>query len=275
MTPQAGFAAPRRVARSGWGAAMGWLAGRRVPAAALLALALLGVGCSTLPKTGPDTVPPIRRYEDVVTTPGPHLLDVPDPLEGFNRGAYRFNYYFDTYVLLPVVRAYEFLMPDYAEDRVSSALDNIAEFGNLTNNLLQLKARDLGITAGRVVVNSTAGVAGLWDPATGWGLERRAEDFGQTLGHYGLGAGPYLVLPFFGPSSVRDAAGLAADSAAFSFIGPSAWVNELSISAAYGATSAVDRRHRIPFGYHESGSPFEYELLRMLYPMRREFEVAD
>jgi phospholipid-binding lipoprotein MlaA len=211
----------------------------------------------------------------VVQSPGPHLLDVPDPLEGYNRGAYRFNYYFDTYVLRPIVRAYEFVMPDYAEDRVSSALDNIAEFGNLTNNLLQLKPKDFGITVGRVVLNSTAGVAGLWDPASEAGLERQPEDFGQTLGHYGVGAGPYLVLPFFGPSSVRDAVGLAADSAAFNFIGPSAWVNELSVSAAYGATSAVDRRHRIPFGYLESGSPFEYELLRMLYPMRREFEVAD
>jgi phospholipid-binding lipoprotein MlaA len=254
---------------------MGWLAGRRALGAAVLAATLLGYGCSTLPRTGPDTVPPIRRYEDVVKGPGPHLLDVPDPLEGFNRGTYRFNYYFDTYVLRPVVRVYEFVMPDYAEDRVSSAVDNIGEFGNLTNNLLQLKLTDAGITAGRVVVNSTVGVAGLWDPATGWGLERQPEDFGQTLGHYGLGAGPYLVLPFFGPSSVRDATGLAADSATFTFIGPSAWVNELSISAAYGATSAVDRRHRIPFGYHESGSPFEYELLRMLYPMRREFEVAE
>ncbi len=236
---------------------------------------LLVSGCATLPETGPQTTPPIRRYEDVVTTGGPHLLEAPDPLEGFNRRAYRFNYYLDRYLLLPVVRAYEFLLPDYAEDRISSALDNIGEFGNLANNLLQLKLGDAGITLGRVLVNSTVGVAGLWDPATGWGLRRQPEDFGQTLGRYGLGSGAYLVLPVLGPSSARDAAGVLADSAAFSLVGPSAWVNEVSVSAAYGGTAAVDRRHRVSFRYYETGSPFEYELLRMLYPLRRELEVAD
>ncbi len=206
---------------------------------------------------------------------GPHLLEVPDPLEGFNRGAYRFNYYFDKYAFLPVVRAYEFILPGYAQDRISSALDNIGEFGNLANNLLQLRLKGAGITVGRFVINSTVGVAGFWDPATELGLRRQPEDFGQTLGHYGVAPGAYLVLPVLGPSSVRDAAGLAADSAAFALVGPSAWVNDLSISAAYGGIAAVDRRHRIPFRYHQTGSPFEYELLRMLYPLRRELEVAN
>jgi phospholipid-binding lipoprotein MlaA len=258
-----------------WGLAMEWLAGRRAVATAALAGVLLTYGCSTLPKTGPETVPPLRKYEDVVTTPGPHPLEVADPLEGFNRGVYRFNYYFDEYLLLPVVRAYEFILPDYVEDRISSAVDNIGEFGNLTNSLLQLKFKDAGITLSRFVINSTVGVAGLWDPATAWGLERQPEDFGQTLGRYGVGSGAYLVLPVFGPSSARDAVGLAADSAAFNLVGPSAWVNEFAVSAAYAGTAAVDRRHRIPLRYYESGSPFEYELLRMVYPIRRELEVAD
>ncbi len=188
---------------------------------------------------------------------------------------YRFNYYFDTYAFLPVVRAYEFVTPVYVQERISNAVDNIGEFGNATNNLLQLKFKGVGITLARFAINSTVGVAGLWDWATGWGLRRQTEDFGQTLGHYGVGGGPYLVLPVFGPSNVRDTAGLAADSAAFALIGPSAWINEWQVSVTYGGISAVDRRHRIPFRYHETGSPFEYELLRMLYPLRRELEVAD
>jgi phospholipid-binding lipoprotein MlaA len=245
-----------------------------LPTALLTAAFLLGA-CSTLPRTGPDTMPPLRTYDAVVQGGGPTLLDASDPLEGFNRGSYRFNYYFDEYVFLPVVRAYEFLLPDYVEDRVSSAVDNIGEFGNLTNSLLQWKPRKAGITLGRFVINSTVGIAGLWDPATAMGLERQSEDFGQTLGHYGVGPGAYLVLPILGPSSARDTTGLVADSVAFSLVGPLAWIDEVAVSAGYAGTAAVDRRHRTRFRYRQTGSPFEYELLRMLYPMQRELQVAD
>ncbi|RNC68265.1 MAG: VacJ family lipoprotein [Desulfuromonadales bacterium] len=236
---------------------------------------LLTCGCSTLPQTGPNTVPPLRTYESVVKEDGPHLLEVSDSIEGFNRGAYRFNYNFDKYFFIPVVRTYEFILPDYVEDRISNAIDNINEFGNLTNNLFQLKFKDSGITLGRFIINSTVGIAGLWDPATTFGLERQPEDFGQTLGHYGAGNGSYIVLPILGPSNVRDTSGFIVDSAAFSLIGPSAWVDDTGISAAFAGTSAVDKRHRIPFRYHQTGSPFEYELLRMLYTMKRDFDIAN
>jgi len=158
---------------------------------------------------------------------------------------------------------------------VSSAVDNISEFGNVTNKLLQLKFKGAGITLSRFAINSTVGVAGLWDPATTLGLKRQPEDFGQTLGHYGVGAGPYLFLPLLGSSRVCDTTGIMADAAVFSLVGPSAWVNEFGISAASTGTAAVDARHRIPFRYHQTGSLFEYELLRMLYTIRREFEVAN
>ena len=253
---------------------MASFAGRPAAEISAVVVFLLVCGCSTLPHTGPDTVPPLRTYERVVTDPGPHLLEVPDSIEGFNRGVYRFNYYFDKYFFIPIVRTYEFILPNYAQDRVSNAVDNIGEFGNVTNNVLQLKLKGTGITLGRFLVNSTLGVAGLWDPATTLGLKRQPEDFGQTLGHYGVGNGSYLVLPALGPSNVRDTAGFAADTAAFNLVGPSAWVNEFSISAAYGGTAAVDARHRIHFRYHQTGSPFEYDLLRMLYTIRREVEVA-
>jgi phospholipid-binding lipoprotein MlaA len=231
-------------------------------------------GCSTLTQTGPNSLPPLRTYEAVVPDHGPHLLEVDDPIEGLNRGTYRFNYYLDEYLYHPVVRAYEIVLPDYVKDRLSDALDNIGEFGNLTNNLFQTKLKDAGITVSRIIINSTVGFAGLWDPATAMGLTRKPADFGQTLGHYGVGSGPYLVLPGLGPSNVRDATGLAADSAAFSLVGPIAWVNEPAVSGAFWGISALDKRHRIPFRYHQTGSPFEYDLLRMLYTIKREFDVA-
>jgi phospholipid-binding lipoprotein MlaA len=230
---------------------------------------LVASGCSTLAQMGPTSQPALRSYDAIVTDAGPHPLEVADPLEGFNRGIYRFNYYFDEQVYRPVVRVYDFLLPDLVKDRIADALDNIGEFGNLTNNVLQAKLADAGITVGRVLINSTVGIAGLWDPATRWGLHRRPADFGQTLGRYGLGGGPYLTLPVLGPSNVRDATGLAADAAAFSFVGPAAWVNETPVSAAYGAVSALDGRRRATFRYGETGSPFEYEFLRTLYTIRR------
>lgn len=237
-------------------------------------VALLVCGCSTLTVTGPNSLPPLRTYEAVITEPGPHLLEVDDPIEGFNRGTYRFNYYFDEYFYHPVVRGYEIVLPDYAKDRVSDAIDNIGEFLNLTNNLLQTKFIDAGITLSRFIINSTVGFAGLWDPATEMGLTRKPADFGQTLGHYSVASGPYLMLLALGPSNVRDTAGLAADSAALTIVGPVAWINQTAVSATLGGITFLDKRHRIPFRYHQTGSPFEYDLLRMLYTIKREFDVA-
>ncbi|MDX2480816.1 MAG: VacJ family lipoprotein [Desulfuromusa sp.] len=239
----------------------------------LLSIALLS-GCSTLPKPGPDTEPAIRQQADLVPEGTELDVEVYDPIEGFNRGAYRFNYYFDKYLMLPVVAGYQFIMPDYFEDRVSSFVDNVYEFNNFTNNLLQLKIKKTGITLSRFVINTTVGVAGLWDPAKHWGLRRQPEDFGQTLGHYGVGHGPYMVLPFFGPSNLRDTTGLVTDSVAFSVAGPPAWVDDDTTTLVFTAVSAVDKRKRIPFRYYGSGSPFEYEQIRMLYTKKRELDIS-
>ena len=231
-------------------------------------------GCSTVPKPGPDTEPAIRQQADLV--PEGTILDVEvyDPIEGFNRGTYRFNYYFDKFIFLPIVSVYQFILPDYAEDRVSSFVDNVYEFNNFTNNLLQLKFKETGITLARFVVNTTVGVAGLWDPATHWGMRRQPEDFGQTLGHYGVGHGPYIVLPVFGPSNLRDTTGLVTDAVAFSVAGPPAWVDDDTTTLVFTGVAAVDRRKRIPFRYYGSGSPFEYEQVRMLYTKKREQDIV-
>jgi phospholipid-binding lipoprotein MlaA len=235
---------------------------------------LLAAGCSTTPKPPIDLEPPKHTAEEVLKETVVYPIDIYDPLEGFNRRMYTFNYYFDKYLYLPVVNTYAFITPDYMEDRVSDFVDNVFEFNNFTNNLLQLKFKQAGITLGRFVTNSTIGIAGLWDPATGMGMSEQLEDFGQTLGHYSVGHGPYIVLPVFGPSNLRDTTGLVTDSALFATTGPPAWVDDDDVTLVFTGVSAIDRRHRQPFRYYRSGSPFEYEMIRMLYTRKREMEIA-
>ncbi len=135
-----------------------------------------------------------------------------DPLEGMNRGIFWFNDKVDVYALEPAGKVWDAVMPD----RVKRSLANF--FGNLRfpivagNDLLQAKFQHAASDVGRFVVNTTVGVAGFFDPATGWGLEAHDEDFGQTLGYWGVPPGPFLMLPFWGPSNPRDTVGLAADS---------------------------------------------------------------
>ncbi|MBW2452713.1 MAG: VacJ family lipoprotein [Deltaproteobacteria bacterium] len=239
-------------------------------------LVLFVSGCSVTPKVDPNIAyePPKHQAEDVLREGVVYASDVYDPWEGMNRRIYSFNYYFDKFIFLPIVRTYEFITPDYVEDRVSNFVDNVFEFNNFTNNLLQLKFKRTGITLVRFVVNTTVGVAGLWDPATGWGMPRQTEDFGQTLGHYGVGHGPYIVLPILGPSNLRDTTGFVGDTLAFNNFGPPYWVDDDDVALAFTVVSAIDKRHRESFRYYQSGSPFEYGMIRMLYTSKREIEIA-
>ena len=244
----------------------------------LLAMAMMALlftsGCSITPQQTVDLGPPLHTAENTLEEGTVYASDIYDPLEGFNRRAYTFNYYFDKFLFLPIVKTYEFITPDYVEDRVSSFVDNVFEFNNFTNNLLQLKFKQTGVTLARFVVNTTVGVAGLWDPATHWGMKRQPEDFGQTLGHYGVGNGPYLVLPIFGPSNLRDTTGLITDTVAFSVAGPPAWVDDDTTTLVFTGVSSIDKRKRTPFRYYQSGSPFEYGMIRMLYTSKREIEIS-
>lgn len=245
--------------------------GRRLLGLTLILLVVSA--CSTAPVVTGPVEPPLRRYEDLVKPGQPNMLDVKDSVEGFNRGSYRFNYYFDEMIYRPVVRGYEFITPTYVQGRVSDAIDNIGEITNLTNNLFQFKFKAAGITVSRFVINSTIGVGGLWDQARKMGLKRQTEDFGLTLGHYGTGSGTYLMLPVFGASNVRDTTGLVADVATSRYLGPVAWINDSIFTYAYSGIYAIDRRHRTPFRYRQTGSPFEYELIRSLYTMKRDFDI--
>jgi phospholipid-binding lipoprotein MlaA len=237
-----------------------------------LAAVLFAAGCATQQITNLE--PPLHTPENTLKEGVEYAVEVYDPLEGMNRRIYTFNYYFDKFIYLPIVNVYEFITPNYVEDRVSNFVDNILEFNNFTNNLLQLKFEATGITLGRFLVNSTIGIAGLWDPATSMGMQRQPEDFGQTLGHYGVGNGPYIVLPILGPSNLRDTTGLITDAVAFSVAGPPAWVDDDDTTLIFNVVAAVDARHRQSFRYYKTGSPFEYEMIRMLYAAKRDIQIA-
>ena len=192
-----------------------------------------------------------------------------------NRALYRFNATFDEYLFLPLTRAYEFVTPVFIQDRISGIFSNISDIRNLTNAMLQLRPARTGRIFTRFLINTTLGLGGMWDPATKLGFPRHVEDFGQTLGWYGVGHGPYIVLPVFGPSGLRDTAGLAADTTAqiFYLAQPTDMDRNTEWGASYTGMNAVDTRHNIPFRYYQTGSPFEYDLLRLLYSKKRELDI--
>lgn len=134
-----------------------------------------------------------------------------DPWERFNRGMYNFNDKIDRAILKPVAKGYRAVTPDAVEKGISNFFSNLGEIKVLANDILQLKLITALSDTGRFLVNSTIGIGGLFDVAKHMKLEKHNEDFGQTLGRWGVPDGPYLVLPFFGPSSVRDSIGIRAD----------------------------------------------------------------
>lgn len=143
--------------------------------------------------------------------PAPIPDPVEDPIEGVNRAVFAFNDVLDRFVIKPVAQAYGYVMPGVAKRAVRRAFTNLESPIVLANDLLQLEPEDAMVTTGRFVINSTAGVAGLFDVASELGIEGHPADFGQTLHAYGSGPGPYLVLPVLGPTTLRDGAGRAVD----------------------------------------------------------------
>src|SRR3990172_10107006 len=134
-----------------------------------------------------------------------------DPFEPLNRGIYHFNDGVDTAVFRPVAEVYRGVLPQFMRTGVSNFFSNINDVIVALNNLLQAKFLNTVSDVGRIVVNTTVGLLGVLDVATEIGLEKHNEDFGQTLGYWGIGDGPYLVLPLLGPSSARDAVGWFGD----------------------------------------------------------------
>lgn len=134
-----------------------------------------------------------------------------DPAEGFNRAVFAFNEGLDGALVRPVAKGYERFFPNPVRTGVANFFSNVADVFISVNNLLQGKPTEAVGDAGRFIINSTFGIAGIFDVATDMGLEKHEEDFGQTLGRWGASTGPYLVIPVFGPRDVRDTVGLVAD----------------------------------------------------------------
>lgn len=141
--------------------------------------------------------------------PGP--TEEQDPFEGFNRAMYSFNDTVDKAILKPIAQGYDAALPAPASKGVSNFFSNIDDVVVIFNDLLQFKFSQAAHDTGRIFFNTTVGLLGFLDVATAMDLPKHNEDFGQTLGYWGVGDGPYLVLPFFGPSSVRDTVGLIGD----------------------------------------------------------------
>ena len=199
--------------------------------------------------------------------------DPRDPWEGYNRAVFAFNNGLDTALLKPAAQAYDTVVPEPVDQGVSNFFANLGEVGNFANSLLQAKPGASVRALVRLTINSTVGLLGLFDIATELGIERGAEDFGQTLGAWGAGPGPYLVLPVLGPSTVRD--GLAAPVDFLS--GPTGWLDDPAARNAALAVAGVDARADLLETEEavEELTADKYALMRNAYLDRRDYEVSD
>ena len=231
-----------------------------------LLAALLLAGCATAPTapTAPGAQPAAAGDGDPV---------VHDPLERMNRGIFAFNEGIDRWFLEPVATGWDFVMPDPVELAIQHFFRNLNFPVVFVNDLLQAKPVAAVEDLGRFMINSTAGVAGFFDPATHLGMPESDEDFGQTLGVWGVPAGPYLVLPVLGPSNPRDTGGLVVDSATrvYTFFLP------IYVNIASTSVSIVNRRSRLLETIREERkAAFDfYAAVRNAYVQRRENQIGD
>ncbi len=248
---------------------------RTFRASLLASLAVLYIaGCSTATvREGDEDIEPAFPADRIVQEDIDFSFDAYDPWEGFNRTIYRFNYHFDRFVFLPAVRGYQAVLPDVAETGIHNFFNNFRDIRTLYNSILQAKGRKTLETTSRILWNSSVGLLGFVDVASHMDLPRQEEDFGQTLGRWGVGPGPYLVLPLLGPSSLRDGIGTGVDIFAMGLIRDQIIDLEIWQRVVWGVVDAIDTRANIPFRYFETGSAFEYEMVRMLWSTTRELEV--
>jgi phospholipid-binding lipoprotein MlaA len=207
--------------------------------------------------------------------PAVSAVEAEDPLEVVNRNIFEANQVFDRIVLKPVAEGYLAIVPEDGRDAVRRVLDNMKEPTLFFNNALQGEVERAGITAGRFAVNTTAGLGGILDVATNWGLPRQPADFGQTLFVWGVPSGPYLVLPLFGPSNPRDAIGMGLDSYAdpLSLFSKMDAFEEITITRF--VSDGIDQRARVidVLDDLEKNSLDFYAQLRSLAQQRRAAEL--
>jgi phospholipid-binding lipoprotein MlaA len=221
---------------------------RKLPLSAALLLVL--TGCASIP-------------------PGPR--DPRDPLERYNRSMHRFNDVVDRTVARPAAVVYSKVTPRPVRTGVSNFLTNFSYPVVIVNDLLQAKGRQFVRDTGRLVVNTTIGIGGLFDPASRWGLKVNNEDFAQTLGVWGIPSGPYLVLPLLGPSTVTDTVGRVADQV----VEPRTYVNGVTNRVLWGLNLLDTRAGLLQTDQVIRKSFDPYAFVRNAYLQRRAFQVYD
>ncbi len=193
-----------------------------------------------------------------------------DPWEGVNRAIFRFNDTVDTYAMKPIAQAYQFITPQFLEDGIHNMFNNIGDVTNFANDVLQAKPEAAGVDTARLIVNTTFGLLGFFDVGTKMGLQRNDEDFGQTLGYWGVGSGPFVMLPFYGPSNVRDAFSKYPDT----YTKPYRYMDDVSTRNTLFAVDVVDTRASL-LSAEKLINGDKYIFLRNAYLQNREFKVKD
>lgn len=199
--------------------------------------------------------------------------DTRDPMENWNRGVQTFNDNLDDYVMKPVAKGYQWVTPSFVDRGVTNFFSNIDDIGVTINDLLQFKLSQTGMDGARFIVNTVAGIGGFIDVAEMIDLPKHNEDFDQTLGVWGVPTGPYLVLPFFGPSSPRGVGGLIGDAA----MNPISYIDSGIITGSLFALNATDLRAD-NLGTEKVAAEAavdRYEFFKNSYFQRRNYLVYD
>jgi len=196
-----------------------------------------------------------------------------DPLEDVNRVTHEFNEVFDDNIFEPISRGYKKFIPDFVKERVSNFFDNLRDVSTLGNQILQFKPIESVTTLGRVLVNSTVGLGGLFDVASDIDLTINNEDFGQTMAVWGVESGPYITLPLLGPSTLRDSVGIYVDTNS-----PTNLISKMDaigfVSAS--AMNAIDQRvELLPITDILDHSDDPYIAMRSSYLQKRKYDVFD
>ena len=201
----------------------------------------------------------------------PAQKDSRDPWERMNRSTYKFNDKVDRAVLRPVAHGYQKVTPSFVRTGISNFFDNLDYPVVIVNDLLQAKFLSAGKDTGRLLMNTTLGIGGLLDPASPAGLQKNNNDFGLTLGTWGVHKGPYFVLPFLGPSDVRDGLGRIPDS----LMSPRNFINNSTARYSLWAVGLLDTRYRLISLEPALDSAYDpYLFMKNAYLQRRDYQLS-
>lgn len=222
----------------------------KLKAAVLAGVALSAAGCATSQKEDPR-----------------------DPWEGWNRSVQSFNDSLDDYVMKPVATGYQTVTPEFVDSGITHFFSNVDDIGVVANDLLQFKLAQSGMDTGRFLVNTTVGLGGFIDVASGLDLPKHNEDLDQTLGAWGVPSGPYVVIPLVGPSTPRGVVGMAGDTLS----NPINWVSPVAIPYGTGTLKTIDTRADLLSATKimDQASVDRYEFIRNAYFQDRNYKIHD